>query len=257
MLALAALCLPCQTASGWGREGHKIIARIAAAKLTEKTKSAIAGLLNEGESIESMASWADEIRPRRPETPTWHYINIPVSKPGDWRRYCPDTGCVIEIVAKMERRLADRALSREQRREALLFLVHFVADLHQPLHVGDQGDRGGNDVPTVYRNYAGNLHGLWDTGLILGYMETDPGMAGRLTRRSGAWEYWRTRRGRPESWAWQAHGISRDVAYPNLPKDRPAQVGDAYARAAKPYVEKQLRRAGLRVAAVLNRALGN
>lgn len=251
-----AVCLPCQPAYGWGREGHKLISRIAAARLTEKTKAAIAGLLNEGESIESVASWADEVRSGRPETSTWHYINIPVSRSGDWSRYCPETGCVVTIIGKMERRLADRTLDRGQRREALLFLMHFLSDLHQPLHVGDQGDRGGNDVPTVYRNYAGNLHGLWDTGLIRGYMQTDPGMAERLARRAGAWEYWRTKRGNPDSWAWQSHGISRDVAYPKLPKGKPAQIGEDYARTAKPYVERQLRRAGLRLAAVLNRALG-
>jgi hypothetical protein len=256
VLAALALALPCQTAYGWGREGHKLIARIAVAHMNAKALAAAGGLLNEGESIESMSTWADEVRGRRPESATWHYINIPISESREWRKYCPDTDCVVSIIGKLEKRVADASLGREQRREAFLFYLHFLSDLHQPMHAGDLGDRGGNEVQTVYRNYAGNLHSLWDTGLITGYMQTDPGMEKRLTRRASMWESWRTKRGGPTDWVWQSHAVSRDVAYPNLPAARPAQLGEAYGLKAKPCVERQLRRAGLRLASELNRMLG-
>ena len=253
----AMLLLTASPSYGWGREGHQLIARLAASQLSPKTKSAVSALLDPGETLESVSTWADEIRPKRPETSTWHYINIPVTAKGDWRRYCPDTDCVVSIVQKLERRMADASLSRTERRETLFFLIHFLSDLHQPLHTGDKGDRGGNDVQTVYRNYAGNLHGTWDTGLILGYKETDPALSNRVMRPASAWERRRTARGGPEQWVWQSHAIARDVAYPHLPAQRPALLGEDYARAAKSSIEKQLRRAGLRVAAVLNRILGS
>jgi len=255
-LWLAVVALPWQVAYGWGQEGHKLIARVAVAHMKPKTLAALGGLLNQGETIESVVSWADRVRPQRPETATWHYINIPITESKDWHKYCPETDCVVSIIGKLEDRLADRSLPREQRREALLFLMHCIADLHQPVHAGDLRDRGGNEVPTVYRNYAGNLHSLWDTGLILGYEKTDPDLEKRLIRHASAWEFWRTRRGKASDWVWQSHAISRDVAYPNLPQGRPAQIGEEYARAAEPYVERQLRRAGLRMAATLNHILG-
>ncbi len=251
------LLLTARPSYGWGREGHQLIARLASSHLNAKAQAAVSALLDAGESMESVSTWADEIRPRRPETATWHYINVPVAERANWRKYCPATECVVSIIEKMERRMADAPLSRNERREAMFFLIHFISDLHQPMHTGDKGDRGGNDVRTVYRNYAGNLHGTWDTGLILGYKETDPALWDRVMRPASAWERRRTSRGGPEQWVWQSHAISRDVAYPNLPTERPALLGEGYAQAAKPSVEKQLRRAGLRVAAVLNRILGS
>jgi hypothetical protein len=253
--AAAALVVALPAGSfGWGREGHQLIARIAFQHLDKKAQTAIGGLLDPGETLESISTWADEVRPKRNETATWHYINIPLSERTDWKKYCPASGCVIETVIKMEQRLRNASLPRAERREALFFFVHMLSDLHQPLHVGDNGDRGGNDIKTVYRNYAGNLHSLWDTSLILGYKETDPAMFGRLARPASSWEKWRSAGGSPVDWAWQSHAVSREVAYPNLPKGQPAQLGELYAAAAKPHVEKQLRRAGLRLAAALNKA---
>lgn len=256
VLASLLFALPNQTAYGWGREGHKLIARIALRHMSPAAVAAARSLLNPGEEFELMAAWADEIRPQRPETGPWHYINIPITESRQWRRYCQDSGCVVTIVGQMELRLSDTALPRDQRREALLFLVHFLSDLHQPMHAGDLGDRGGNDVQTVYNNYAGNLHSLWDTGLILGYLKTGPEFETRLRRPAGRWEFWRASRGRPSDWVWESHAISRRVAYPNLPAARPALLGDDYARKAQPHVERQLRHAGLRLAAALNRILG-
>lgn len=255
-LAAASLFLCSVPAFGWGSEGHQIIARLADIHLSPKAKAAVASLLDPGESLESISTWADEVRSKRPESSTWHYINVPITDNSSWRKYCPDTDCVVSIIPKMERMLADRSLPRQQRREAFFFLVHFIADLHQPMHTGDMGDRGGNDVPTVYNNYAGNLHGTWDTGLILGYKQTDAAMFERVARRAGFWERRSAARGGPEKWVWQSHDVSRDVAYPNLPKQRPAQLDQSYARAAQPAVERQLRLAGLRTASTLNRILG-
>lgn len=253
LLAASLLLLP--AAFGWGREGHRLIASVAALHLNAKTQAEIARLLQSGETLESIASWADEIRPQRKETSTWHYINLPVTAShGPWQPFCPDSGCVVRAVLDMQARLADKSQPAAARAEALKFLVHFAADLHQPLHAGDRGDRGGNDLPVVYNNRPTNLHSLWDTPLVAA-AAAQPGFQQRLTRKAGYLERRRLQKGTPADWAWQAHDVSRDTAYAPLPSARPAVLGDQYARQAAPAVELQLRRAGLRLARLLNDSL--
>jgi hypothetical protein len=244
------------SAFGWGREGHRLIAELAFKHINGKARAEIARLLAPGETMESVASWADEVRPQRKETSTWHYINLPVDAPrGEWKGFCPQSGCVIQAVDEMQARLRNRALPAAERAEALKFLIHFTGDLHQPMHAGDRGDRGGNDVPVVFDNRPSNLHSLWDTPL-LERAARQPGWKERTVRHAGLFERRRLQKGTPADWAWEAHDISRDVVYPNLPDTRPAVIGDAYVTAAAPAIEAQLRRAGLRLAKLLNDAAG-
>ncbi|MBI5086812.1 MAG: S1/P1 nuclease [Acidobacteria bacterium] len=258
ILGLAAVVLAAQSSLfAWGREGHRLIAHLASQHLNAKARAEIARLLAPGESLDSVAAWADEIRPQRKETSTWHYINIPVTAPrGDWKKYCPETGCVAGIIGEMQSRLQNPNLAAPERTAALKFLVHFAGDLHQPLHAGDRGDRGGNDVQSVFFNKPTNLHSVWDTPILETAIQRDPSLKARLERRAGFWERRRLAKGSVPDWAWEARDVSRDVAYANLPAARPAVLGDAYQRAAAPAVELQIRRAGLRLASLLNATLG-
>lgn len=251
--SLALLFLLTAPAWSWGREGHSLIGVIAERHLNPEARAAVAQLLEPGESLASIGSWADAIRGERKETSTWHYINLPVSAArGDWRAYCPETGCVVGVIPEMIARLRNPSLSRMEKAEALKFLTHFVGDLHQPLHVADKGDRGGNDVPVVFLDRASNLHSIWDTPILMWMLENDRGLRERLTRRVGYWERRRMAGGSLNDWAWEAHAISRDVAYQRLPEGTPKVLGVEYARNAAPAVEMQLQRAGLRLARVLN-----
>jgi hypothetical protein len=243
-------------AFGWGREGHRLIAQIANHHLNAKARAEVARLLG-AESLESIAPWADEVRPQRRETSTWHYINIPLAAPrGDWKKYCPDTGCVVEIIPKMQAKLRDRSLPDAERADALKFLVHFVGDMHQPLHVGDNGDRGGNDVKAVFFDRPTNLHSVWDTPILDLAEKRQPQLKARLGRPAGFWERRRLRKGTLEDWAWAARDISRDTAYGKLPAARPAVLGEEYYAAVLPSIEGQIRRGGVRLAQVLNETLG-
>jgi len=256
---IACLCLwmiAAPAAFGWGREGHRLIAQLASRHLNDKARAEVAKLLGP-ETLESIASWADEVRPQRKETSTWHYINIPVKATrGDWKPYCPDSGCVIRIIAEMQGKLSNRGLPAAQRAEALKFLVHFTGDMHQPLHAGDNGDRGGNDVPVVFLNRPTNLHSVWDTPLLEAAEKQDGGLSERLGRKAGFIERRRLARGTVEDWAWEAQALSRDVAYANLPQQRPAALGESYQQKAMPAVKAQLRRAGIRLARLLNETVG-
>jgi hypothetical protein len=254
---LTAVSLATAPLFGWGRDGHRLIAAIATQYLTSQTRSSIESLLEPGETPESVSTWADEIRNARQETSTWHYINIPVTeRRGDWKRFCPDSGCVPSIVLAMAAKLKDTRLSRAERAEALKFLIHFVGDLHQPLHAGDRGDRGGNDVPVVFLGRAGNLHSLWDTSLLAWAIEREPSLKDRLISPVSGSGQKQLSRGSIADWAWQSRDLARDVAYAFLPSERPAKLEADYGGKALPSIELQLRRAGLRLARLLNDSLG-
>jgi hypothetical protein len=251
----AMLLLVAAPAWPWGPEGHRLIAEIAWKHATPAARAELRKLLPEGETVISISPWADEVRPQRRETAPWHYINIPVeAAPPDWRPYCPNGECIVTAIQRFAERLADRQLSAADREEALRFLVHFAGDLHQPLHCGDRRDRGGNDVPVVFRGKPTNLHSVWDTPLLLEALQAE-GVRNRLLRQADFDELRIAAAGSPEDWVWESQRASRDTAYALLPPERPALLADEYAAQTYPVIERQIRLGGLRLAAMLNRAL--
>ena len=174
MLAASILCVSLlgpATAWGWGREGHRIVALIAADHLTPAARAGVAELLgpNVGAAMETASTWADEIRDQRPWTKPWHYVDIELSQGGyEAARNCPGGDCVVAQILKDERIVADRRLQQPVRAEALRFLIHFVGDLHQPLHCADHHDRGGNSVSVKLGAEEMNLHAVWDTAVVAG-----------------------------------------------------------------------------------------
>ncbi len=253
-LCLAAL-LAAAPAWPWGPDGHRLVAEIAWKHMTEAARAEVTKLLPEGETLISVSPWADEVRPQRRETAPWHYINIPVEAPrGDWRPYCPNGECIITAVQRFAAKLEDRRLSAAEREEALRFLVHFVGDLHQPLHCGDRRDRGGNDVPVVFRGRPTNLHSIWDTPLFAEMLQRE-GARDRLLRQAEPEELRLAAAGGPEQWVWDSQRASGEVAYAALPPERPALLDDEYAKRTYEVIERQIRLAGLRLASMLNRAL--
>jgi hypothetical protein len=205
-----------------------------------------------GDSLVSIASYADKVRPLRPETERWHYVNIPrASNKYKEKRDCAITrhgDCVVRAVEQFRQTLADPAASSKDRTEALRFLVHFVGDMHQPMHATGEKDRGGNLVNVRFRNGDTNLHSVWDSSLLdsAGLSEemwlkkladgVQPGMDGSNF----------------VTWAVEAHKLAEKYAYP-MPADH--VLGEDYRERALPVVEGQLRKAGLRLAKVLNEAL--
>ena len=138
----------------WGRTGHRLIARVATARLSGEARRQVRDLLGR-ESLAAVSTWADSIRNDRPETSPWHYVNIPVIdsvyRP---ERYCPGGDCVVAALERQIGVLANRGASKAERAEALKWVVHLVEDIHMPLHAGDRGDRGGNDVQLTFLGRA-------------------------------------------------------------------------------------------------------
>ena len=202
----------------------------------------------------SVSSWPDQIRRDRPQTGPWHYVDIPIDKPGlDMERDCPKGNCVIAVIANMREKLRDAATPAAERREALMFVIHFVGDMHQPLHSSDNHDKGGNEVHIVFHGQPGNLHGLWDSGL-LGRMGKEDDLFPGLSAAS-AGRRRKFAKGTVSDWAEQAHKLAQLTTYGKLPHGSPVEITADYERRADAVIELQIERAGARLAAVLNQDL--
>ncbi|HEV2445864.1 MAG TPA: S1/P1 nuclease [Candidatus Sulfopaludibacter sp.] len=253
---LAALCgsLP---ALAWGPEGHDLVARIAEAQLTPAAKARVAEILGPNATMASISSWADQVRRQRSESAPWHYVDIPIDKPRfDRARDCARDACVVAQIEADEAALRNPATPAAQRRESLLFLIHFVGDMHQPLHSSDNKDKGGNDVHVTAFEWHGNLHSTWD-GFLLGRIgkedELFPVLLKDAEKHAKKWS-----KGNPEQWANESHKEAQKIVYGKLPKP-PAggniALGTDYEKAADPVIRVQIEKAGDRLARVLNEVL--
>ncbi len=244
-------------ALGWWAEGHRIVAEIASQRLNPKAKAEVAAILPAGQTLESIASWADDIRKERKETGPWHYIDIPTSESrGDWSKYCPEQSCVATAIPKMEGILRDAKATREQRDEALRFLVHFVGDMHQPLHVGERSDHGGNAVKVTYDGQALNLHAAWDGKLMEAWFKLDPDARKQLDAGAPSGERAALAAGSLDDWLWESLAVSRDAVYGPLDRCQCAVLDQTYLEQSVPVMRLQLLRAGERLGRVLNETLG-
>jgi hypothetical protein len=242
---------------GWGPEGHRIVAAIAERRLNNKAKAAVAAILPTGATLESIASWADEVRPQRRETGPWHYIDIPTDVArGDWTKYCPKAGCVPRALAAQIAILKNAATPREQRDEALRFVVHFVGDMHQPLHVGERGDQGGNKVRVTLLDHPTNLHSAWDSGLLKLWFAADPEAETKLLEGAPKAERAAITAGTIEDWMWESQAVAGKNVYGPLDECQCTTLDAAYLAQAEPVLRRQLLRGGERLGRVLNETLG-
>jgi len=266
-----ALALVSSAAGAWGSDGHSIVAEIAQRRLSPAAREAVERVLGDPRSLASVSSWADDYRAAHAETANWHFVDIPLGR----ERYDPARDCPADpahgdcIVAELlrlrsEMRCAPRL---EQRRDALRFAVHFVADVHQPLHTVAAA-RGGNDVRVsgsmhgeTCRHHCelepefSNLHALWDTGLIRRTAWSWGAYVDRL--ESGILQEESVRRAAavqdPVQWANESHAAARAVWNDSLVPVY-GHLDDRYYRAVHPILDRQLALAGVRLAQFLNEA---
>jgi hypothetical protein len=245
-------------AFGWGPEGHNLIARLAAAHLTPAAAARVAEILGPGTTMASISSWPDQIRRQREATGPWHYIDIPIDKPHlDMARDCPKGNCVLAKIEDFRKVVVDPAATAVQRKEALMFLVHFVGDMHQPLHCSNNKDKGGNDVKLDFFGRNSNLHSVWDGGL-LGRMGKEDELFARFSTDLTEQHARKWGKGTVEEWAEQSHKAAQKVVYGKLPKapaGGPVKVDAAYEHRADAVIRNQIERAGARLAMLLNSTL--
>ena len=208
------------SAMAWGQNGHRIVGRIAENHLTPEARQAVAELIGP-ESLAQVSTWADEIksdRARRHANP-WHYINVEAGETFENAAKNPN-GDIIESLARFEQVLRDSGSSRQAKAEALKFIVHFVGDIHQPLHAGYGKDRGGNDIKVRWFGGPSNLHAVWDTELIEYESMGQHGLVGRTAARTAGLEQ---RRMEPTAMLVRAFEIERC---------RPLEVGPGFEHEA-------------------------
>ena len=251
-------------ASAWDKTGHQTVAQIAAARLTPAAAAAVSDLLDAKDARAGMtevAAWADQIRRDRRETGPWHYVDIPISADGyDAARDCKGDDCIVAQINKEIAIVKDTTLLRPVRAEALKFLIHFVGDVHQPLHAADNQDKGGNKIAVTAGAKRTNLHAVWDSAMV-GAIGNDPATIAALLsskippEAAAAWAG-----GTPEQWANESFLIAKTKIYPQFPGSggtlAPIVLPDSYPASFGPITAMQLAKAGIRLAAVLNAALG-
>ena len=304
LMAIAFLFCPASVRA-WGCKGHQTIAFIAEKNLTPEARRFVEKLLRENpvdpqlnpycgpqmDLLAAASTWPDDIRRQRTNTGPWHYINIPRGVANlDLREYCGDRGCVTAAIAEQLAVLKDKSAESSRRAEALRFVVHFIGDLHMPLHASDNNDLGGNCVPIEYfsakptehnNSFSPNLHSIWDTAILERDTQgTDAAqLAYRLQERfAPKTDAWRKAGIHVADWAWESHELAESVAYgelqPKIPPETPVAMktcsdadnigarmlalhvalGDAYQSKAAPIVQERLAQAGVRLAMILNDA---
>lgn len=249
LLLAIALLLSSTQLQAWGRDGHAVVAEIAVDHLSPAARAEVQRLLSQdqGESLVSIASWADEHR--NPTSGKWHYVNF---ERGSDMRYttalCPGgNACLVEALRRQEAILANRHARPEDRELALKYVVHLVGDAHQPLHAGYGDDKGGNTYQIRWDGRGSNLHHLWDTGMIQTFDLDARALANQI--ETDATDVGNG--GEVVDWVDESAAI---VASPGFYP--PRKVPSAYVETWRPVVERRLMQAGLRLAATLNRLLG-
>jgi len=258
-IAAITLLLLARTCFAWGNEGHRIVGAIAAAQLDKQTAKVVAELLDD-QTVADAACWADEVRSDRQYD--WikplHYINVPRGATSvDMQRDGAKGEQVVTSIAKYRDILKDTSRSKAERAEALKLLLHFVGDVHQPMHVSYKEDLGGNKLTVTSFGKKSNMHKVWDTDLI----------QRRLRDTKGGWatmsadlrqaitddqrKTWAAGTN-PVDWANESFAITVQL-YAKAPGND--GVNDDYYKQWSPTLNARLQAAGVRLGALLNDTL--
>ncbi|GGD88643.1 S1/P1 nuclease [Planktosalinus lacus] len=232
----------------WGQTGHRVVGEVASNHLTKKAKKEIDQLLN-GLSLAVVSTYADEIKSDRKfnEYRPWHYVNIPFDK--NYSDINPkEEGDIIQAIEKCIAVLKDDTASRDNKAFHLKLLVHFMGDLHQPMHLGLEEDKGGNDFQVRWFNEGTNLHRVWDSNMIDSYQMTYSELAGNLPPLSKK-QVLDIQKGHLLDWVLEERELTKKIY-------QSAEVGEKlgyrYMYDHFKTVKIQLQKGGLRLAKILN-----
>jgi hypothetical protein len=307
LIAVASSVVP-PSARAWGCKGHEVVALIAENYLNPRAREMAMQVLAAspvspdlrrycGDSgldvFADSSTWADDERSVDRGTAGWHFIDIPLDvSDGDISKYCPPTsGCITSAITAQLAVLRNPQASAKDKADALRYMVHFIGDLHQPLHTTTNNDLGGNCMPVAFDGYdpeetnmesgayRPNLHAVWDSGLIeqFSHGETPQQLAAELENKfKSKISAWMSEPIDIDAWTWESHQIAQQIAYGSLPVKVPVeepgevktcsadnhvserlfklheQLGVSYDAAADAAIQEQLTKAGVRLADVLN-----
>jgi len=243
-------CLLMVDGFGWGATGHRATGLIAEQYLNAKAKKRIRQILGQ-ESLAMVSTWMDEIRSDSTYNyaTDWHWTTIPDGGSYEEVESNPD-GKVVMMIEKFTKELKSGKISAMQQVEYLKMLVHMIGDIHQPLHVGKPGDRGGNDIKVKWAGNDSNLHRVWDSDMIddtkLSYTEFAQSLIKPSAETIKKWQQASVR-----EWAKESMSLRPQVY--NIGK---GSLGYRYSYVNLPSVHERILQAGVRIAAILNKIYG-
>ncbi|KAI5010379.1 hypothetical protein ZWY2020_012516 [Hordeum vulgare] len=269
-VVLVAAAAGAPAAQAWGKEGHYMTCKIADGFLTKEASAGVKDLLPSSANGElaEVCSWADSQRFRYRWSSPLHFADTPKDCKFSYARDCHDTkgnkdACVVGAINNYTAALQDPS-TPYNRTESLMFLAHFVGDVHQPLHCGHVDDLGGNTILVRWYKRKSNLHHVWDVDVIEQAMKDLYGrdqdtMIKAIQRNitedwSSEEKQWEACRSRTKTCAdkyAQESAVLACDAYKGVKQD--STLGDEYYFKALPVVQKRIAQGGVRLAAILNR----
>jgi hypothetical protein len=269
-------------ALAWGNLGHEVTALIAYRHLTPMARAKVDAMLASDHDtltapdFASRATWADAYRQSHRETAPWHFVDIevdnpdlsaacfgfPMLMPGQLASQGPVNDCIVDKLNEFEAELADPATPTAERLMALKFVMHFAGDIEQPLHAADHHDRGGNCIALSRSpdGYVTNLHAFWDVTAVKSLGPSAQVIATRLEAQTTPEETATWSKGAPKDWAMETSHVAQADAYQGLASEPTCaergsiSLSPAYQAQASKIAALQLERAGIRMAALINRA---
>ncbi len=240
----------------WGVDGHRAVGRLAEYHLSRRARREVKDLLGT-ETLVMVSTWPDEIRslPEFKETGPWHYVNTPLGLDRaayeQHLRAQPEANAYTALQAQLAI-LKDKTKPKADRTDALKYVVHFVGDVHQPLHTGRAEDQGGNKIKVTFRGKETNLHSLWDSGLLdyQGLTYTEMGYEYNKTisaRQVRQWQH-----DPLPQWLFESYQAAEQLY---AEADKSPDFDYRYYSAHAELLKRRIQQAGVRLAGVLNEAL--
>lgn len=262
-----------QSVFGWGAVGHKVVGAIAEKRLAQTSPEALklaqdflrannnsrdCAPCDDPRSFAFVSSDPDDFRQIELALVTrdWHFVNIDIANPTyDQNRDCPNGDCVVRRIDRMVEILRDPSRNNCDKESALIYLIHFMGDMHQPFHTGfgridGQPDRGGNSVKLTFDGRDTNLHSLWDSGIIENQRRSDSQWVNKLmTETLGERDPATLAAGTTTDWVNESHKLAMTWHTTKKP------FNDDYVKEAVPVIEERMLLAGLRLAKLIEDAL--
>jgi hypothetical protein len=178
--------------------------------LTLTSRIAVRNLLGPDVSLADVSTWADEQR-EVPGSAPWHYVNVPITESRYDPEFCQRGRCVVSKIEDFKRVLQDPKPGKTEKQQALKFFVHLIADLHQPLQVGDTGNRRGNNIQVRFLDKSSNLHRVWDSQIMERHTTNEQVWLWDFTHYANPKKVVEWSSGTPADWATDTLQVAKEV----------------------------------------------
>ena len=232
----------------WGKTGHRVVGEVASKYISKNTRTSLNEILGD-QSLAYVSTYADEIKSDKTyfKYNVWHYANLNLNETYK-SSYKNPKGDIVKAIKTSIEILKSKSSTKNEKQFYLKLLVHFVGDLHQPLHLGRKEDKGGNDISILWFGKKSNLHRLWDSDIIDSSKFSFTELSDNLPTISNE-KRKKITSSSIDSWIQETHALTRKI-YTELPENK--NLGYRYSYENFEIIRCQLLKAGLRLAFILD-----